>query len=98
MAKRSILSISSSPTQVFSTTPIRTYTINQGGQTLYVTSDQLNLTDQQVRQKVADFQREQKQFSENMQRSFDQMSESFSKMTFAPFATFAPFGQMQMQF
>jgi hypothetical protein len=74
---------------VVSSVPVKTYTIKRNGETLYVTTDELNLTQDQVLQRVERFESDQKKLSEQMQQSFAAMSESFKNMANS-------FGQIQM--
>ena len=74
---------------VVSSVPVKTYTIKRNGETLYVTTDELNLTQDQVLQRVEQFELSQKKLSEQMQQSFAAMSESFKNMANS-------FGQIQM--
>ena len=74
---------------VVSSVPVKTYTIKRNGETLYVTTDELNLTQDQVLQRVEKFESDQKKLSEQMQQSFAAMSESFKNMANS-------FGQIQM--
>ena len=60
--------------------PIQTYTIKRNNETIFVTSDQMNLTNEQALNLLVEYEDRQKKMADEMKRSFAAMSNYFANM------------------